>query len=407
MATDGEPLILVGREFEGFDRALTRQLSAAADLTARHRLIEISELEQLMVSGDGATAGDIDLALLNTDWLPNLIAQERLLPLNRWLTDDPPEGWPDAWVSSLRSLQTGPDGRIYGIAYHDGPIMLLYRADLYEDPEEQRGFEARFGYPLLPARTWTEFLDQARWFTRPADGLYGTILAGFPDAHNNVYDFVTQLWVRGADLLNADGTPALDSEAAREAIEFLHDLWHVHDVIDPAARGWDSVASGVHFANGEAAMMVNWCGFAALSADPQSPTHGLIGCVPAPAGETGTRATMNAYWVLTIPVGSKRPGDAYRMIRHLSSEAMDAITAVSGGTACRRDSWDRRDVRELAPYYSVLAEAHEAARAIPRDPRWPAIADVLNDMMRAVIHDQSGSEVLAPAQERLLAVLRA
>lgn len=407
MATESEPLILVGREFEGFDRALGRQLSEAPNLVARHDLIEISSLEQIVVNGDGATSGDFDVCLLNTDWLPHLIAHERLLPLDPWLAEDPPQGWPDAWVDSLRSLQTGPDGRIYGIAYHDGPVMLLYRADLYEDPEEQRGFEARYGYPLAPARTWIEFLDQAHWFTRPEDGLYGTILAGYPDAHNNVYDFVTQLWVRGADLLNDDGTPALDSAAAREAIEFLHELWHAHGVIDPAARDWDSVASGVHFANGKAAMMVNWCGFAALSADPQSPTHGLIGCVPAPAGAGEARATMNSYWVLTIPVGCRRPADAYRLIRHLSSEPMDVITAVSGGTACRRDSWDRADVRALAPYYASLARAHAAARAIPRDPRWPAIADVLNEMMRLVIHERAGSEVLQPAQEQLRSMLQA
>jgi multiple sugar transport system substrate-binding protein len=384
---------------------MDEQFMCAPGISARHELIEISELERLVVHGDGATAGDVDVFLLNTDWLPNLIDQRRLVALDDHLRSDPPPGWPGAWVESLRTLQTGPDGRVYGIAYHDGPVMLLYRTDLYEDADERRGFAARFGYSLRPAETWAEFLDQAQWFTRPGDGLFGTVLAGYPDSHNNIYDFLTQLWLRGADLLTQDGTSALNGNAAHEAVSFLHELWHVHGVVDPAAAHWDSVASGVHFAAGEAAMMVNWCGFAALSADPSSPTHGRVGSAPVPAGPGGTRATMNSYWVLSIPVGCHRPEEAYALLRHLTTPEMDVITAAAGGTATRRDSWSRPDVRQLAPYYASLERAHRDARAIPRDPRWPAIADVLNDMMRAVTLEAAGVAALDDAHARLSALL--
>lgn len=405
MSAGREQLILYGREFEGFTRSFDRQFALVPEIPARHELIEISELEHLVVDGDGTTSGEVDLFLLNTDWLPNLIAHERLVPLDDYLRSDPPAGWPGAWVESLRSLQTGPDGRIYGTAYHDGPIMLLYRTDLYGDPAEQRGFEARFGYPLRPAQTWAELVDQAKWFTRPEQGLYGTVLAGFPDSHNNIYDFLTQLWVREADLLTEAGTSALDTAAARDAMSFLHDLWHVHGVIDPAAVGWDSVASGVHFAAGEAAAMVNWCGFAALSADPSSPTHGLVGSAPAPAGPSGTRATMNTYWVLTVPVGCRRPDEAWELLKRLAAPDMDAITASSGGTATRRDTWSRPEIRGLAPYYESLELAHRSARAIPRDPRWPAMGTILNDMMRDAVERGTGLQALGEAHARLEALL--
>jgi multiple sugar transport system substrate-binding protein len=407
MPSGEDPLVVLGREFEGFTRALDRQFGLLPGLPARHELVEISALERRVVDGDAATSGAVDVLMLNTDWLPNLIAQRRLRPLDGYLASAPPDGWPDAWVPSLRDLQRGPDGRQYGIAYHDGPVMLLYRTDLFSDPSELRGFEARFGYPLAPARTWDEFLDQARWFNRPADGMYGTILAGLPDAHNNIYDFLTQLWARGGDLLSAADGSALDGDTAREAIEFLHGLWHVHRVVDPAAAGWDSVASGVHFAAGEAAMMVNWCGFAAMSSDPGSPTHGRVGCAPAPAGPAprGVRATMNSYWVLAIAAGCRRPGAAYELIRRIAAPEMDAITAESGGTATRRDTWNRPEITELAPYYAALEAAHSDARAIPRDPDWPLLADVLNDMMRAVVTEAAGTSALAVAHTRLTEIL--
>jgi multiple sugar transport system substrate-binding protein len=398
---DRTPLVLFGRKFDGFDRAFTAQLGAIAEPSATFELAEIGDLQRIVLEEDGATSGDYDVLLLITDWLPSLIEAGKLLPLD--FGDTPPDGWPSAWVPSLRSLQTGPDGRNYGVAYHDGPMLLLYRKDLYESGIEQQGFRERFGYPLVPAATWDEFRDQALWFDRPEQGLRGTVQAGFPDEHNNVYDFLTHFWSRGGDLI-VDGRSGLDSVAAREAISFLHDLWHVSKVVDPEAAAWDSVESGVHFAAGEAAMMVNWCGFAALSADQASPTHGLVGCAPTPSGRAGA-VTINAYWVLAVPSGAKDPQRSADLIRRLTTYEMDVRTALSGGSATRRDSWAAPEVQAVAPYYAVLEDAHRTARALPSDPRWPRIAAILNEMMRAGVVDRAQERALQQAHAELNALL--
>jgi multiple sugar transport system substrate-binding protein len=402
-------LVVLGRAFDGFDRSFSTQLGTLEDLPARHELIEISDLEDRVV-GDGSavTSGEYDVLLLITDWLPHLIADGKLLPLDDAFATTAPDGWPDAWVPALRELQQGEDGRSYGVAYHDGPIMCLYRTDLYGSAEEQRAFEEKHGYPLAPPTTWTQFHDHAVWFDRSDEGLRGTVLAGFPDEHNNVYDFLTQLWSRGGELV-VGGRSGLDSAAAGAAVDFFHDLWHVSKVVDPAAAGWDSVQTGVHFANGEAAMMVNWCGFASISADPDSPTHGMVGCatVPGHEGAGGTAITMNAYWVLAVPAGARDPERSIELIRRITTHDMDVVTAVSGGSATRRDSWNDPQVTALAPYYAQLESAHRHSRSVPVDPRWPAMAGILNEMMRAVVEDGTAREALAEAHQRLDALLTA
>lgn len=407
MARAPRTLILYGREFEGFTRSFAEQFALLPELPARAELIEISTLEQLVLTGPELLDGSIDLVLLNTDWLPSLIASGRVLALDSYLAAAPPVGWPDAWVPSLRTLQTGPDGRSYGVAYHDGPVMLIYRRDLYENAAEQSGFQDKYGYVLAPPRTWREYLDQARWFDRPEQGLRGTVLAGLPDQHNNIYDFLTHLWSRGGDLLLADGTSGLDSPAAVQAITFLHSLWHVEQVVDLAAAKWDSVESGIHFAAGEAAMMVNWCGFAALSADSASPTHGLVAATSAPGGDgpDGSVATMNAYWVLAITAGCTEPDRAYELIRSLAAPEMDVITARSQASAVRHDTWARPDIQALAPYYAALESAHAGARAIPRDSGWPQLAEILNDMMAAVVTGADPRTSLRTAHEQLTTLL--
>lgn len=407
MTTHPPRLTVLGREFDGFHRSLTRQLAGLVDLEAGYELMEISDLQALVLDGDGATSGDYDVLMVVTDWLPSLIESGNVQPIEEAFAGTTPDGWPTAWVPALREMQQDAEGNSYGVAYHDGPMLFLYRRDLYEDEQERRDFRARFGYPLLPPDTWEQYLDQARFFDRPERGTRGTVLAGFPDEHNNVYDFLTQLWSRGGELISEDGTSGLASEAAREAVGFLHDLWHVDKVVDPAAVGWDSVQSGIHFAAGEGAMMVNWCGFAALSSPEDSPTHGLIGCAPTPgaSGATGSRVTMNAYWVLAIPTGAKDPARSAELIRQLSTHEMDVITAQSGGSATRLDSWADPRVTALAPYYGVLEAAHTSSRSVPVDPRWPAMAAILNDMMTQVIEHAAGPGALVEAHDRLTDLL--
>jgi multiple sugar transport system substrate-binding protein len=388
MSAPERPLLLLGRSFDGFDRALTRQLAKAGPVPAVHRLPDILDLQEQVVTGDAATSGEADLLLVVTDWLPALIAEGKVLALDPFMEGAaPPAGWPDVWHPALRGLQQGPDGLTYGVPYHVGPMMLLYRADLYEDPAEREGFEERFGYPLAAPDTWEQYTDQARWFTRPDQGRYGTVLAGYPDEHNTVYDFLTQLWSRGAELTDAEGRLALDTAEALDSARFLYDQWHTDRVVDPAAAGWDSVASGVHFAAGEAAMMVNWSGFAALSAPKDSPTHGLVRCAPVPRADVpgGGRVALSSYWVLAVAAGSTRPREAYELLRSLTTAEMDRITAEEGGTATRRDSWADPAVSRLAPYYEQFETAHENTRALPRDPRWPRISVVLNDMVGSLV----------------------
>ncbi|MBM2621817.1 extracellular solute-binding protein [Actinoplanes sp. LDG1-06] len=368
-----------GRAFEGFERALTDQL-ARVDVSADHQLLEIEDLQREVVEGTLATDGRADVLMLITDWLPSLIADGKLLPIDQ---DQ------QAWAPALRQLQTGADGRSYGVAYHDGPMLFLYRTDLYGSETEQKGFADRFGYPLAPPVDWAQYRDQAVWFDRPGEQR-GTILAGYPDEHNNVYDFLTHLWSRGGDLFEDEG---LGSAAAGEAVDFLHRLWHVDRVVDPAAAGWDSVTSGERFAAGEAAMMVNWAGFASMC-EP-----GTVGCAPVPGA-----VTMNAYWVLTVPAGARDPQRSAELIRQLTTHEMDVTTAVSGGSATRRDSWADPRVRALAPYYEVLESAHQGSRSVPVDPRWPQIAGVLNEMMQAVVEEGAGRGALEKARLALEAL---
>jgi multiple sugar transport system substrate-binding protein len=183
------------RSFDGFERALAAQTahftSLHPDVTFELAHAGPEELYAEMVAGGGAAHGAYDLLLALTDWLPDLMRRNGLLKLDDFLAADPPDGWPGGWSESVLGLQRDPTGAVFALPYHDGPEIFHYRTDLFEDPQEQARYERQFGRKLRVPETWNEFLDVARFFTRPGDGLYGTVVAGLNDGHNTVYDLMT------------------------------------------------------------------------------------------------------------------------------------------------------------------------------------------------------------------------
>ncbi|GAA0271933.1 extracellular solute-binding protein [Cryptosporangium japonicum] len=364
---------LLGRTFDGFARATARQ-SAGFALTASW--LELPELERAVLHGDALFDGRVDLALVVSDWLPALIERGAVRDLSGHLPPDHPGGWsPSMWQLQTRG------SRVYGLPYHDGPMMLLYRPDLFADAGERAGFAARFGYPLAPPVTWDQFLDVARWFTRP--GLHGTVLAGLPDGHNDVYDFLLQLWSRGGDLSSPSGP------AAVSGLEFLRRL-HAENLVDPASLEWDSVASGERFAAGGAAMMVNWSGYAAMCAP------GSVACAPVPGG-----VSLNIYWVLVVAAGCSSPERAYEYLRHVATPEMDVITSLEGANGVRLSTWRDPRVRALSPCYAVMEEVHRTVVSPPPVTAWPAVSEMLSAAIAGAVRGRSepGEALLAAAAE--------
>jgi multiple sugar transport system substrate-binding protein len=397
-------LRFLGRAFEGFQAAIGQQADAWPDGTLDTRWLDLPELEDRLLRGAACLDGSTDIVLAVTDWLPRLVESGRLLPLDGLLAAAPPDGWPDGWSPSMRGL-TVVSGQRWGMAYHDGPEVLLYRTDLFGDPAEQRGFRAAYGYPLAPPRTWAELLDQARWFTRPDRGLWGTVLGGHPDGHNNVYDFLIQLWSRGGELLGPDDEPLFGSRAGLAALDYLGLLWNEAGVIDPAARSLDSVGAGMAFAAGQAAVTVNWAGYLALSAPPDSPTHGRVGVAPVPAAGPGQPSvSLNVFWALAIPAGCRRPELAWSFLRHAGSAPMDRITSLAGANGTRLSTWRDPQVRASSPAYAVIEEVHRQVRAMPQTTALPAVVEVLNRMVDDVVNRRASRPELL---DRAVAEVRA
>ena len=398
------------RTFSAFEAPLRRQVEAfeAAHPGTQVELYDFDfpALHALMVDGDGLLGGEWDAFLCASDWLPTLIADGKLLCIDPLLEAAPPQDWREGWSETLLTLQQDETGALYGMPYHDGPEMLLYRADLFEDEAERARFAAEHGRELTVPETWSEFLEVARFFTRPDEDLAGCVLAAKPDGHNNVYDFLIHLYSRGGRFLD-DGRVAFAGPEGREAMQYLAGL--VADgLTQPEPRREDSLGSGEVYAAGRAAMMWNWCGFAAMAELPESAVRGKtkLAIIPKGDGPGGRHVSLSAYWVMTIPRGAREPAASWELLRFIASPEMDRITALEGAIGCRRSTWRDPELRERFACYALIEEAHRYAETVPAIPEYDAINAVLNDAIDSVYTETAGvDDALERAAREVEAVL--
>lgn len=374
------------RRYPPFEHAIEEQWSAfernaKTGLQLEIGALEVRDLEHELLEGDALTSGAWDICFVNTDWVAALHRRGSVVDLAPKLAADPPPDWPEGWTPSMRRLQC-IDGAVIGMPYHDGPECLILRKDLFEDAAGQERFRMQTGRKLEPPRTWEEFHKLASFFTDPAQSLYGTGFAAFPDGHNSVYDFLLQLWTRGGELFAEDGSVRFDTDEAARALEFYRGMLSDASAVHPNCRELDSVRLGQAFSAGKLAMMVNWFGFAtAAHADPESKVRNHVMVAPVPCDPVNQSVSLNVYWLLSIAAGSPHADTAWRFLRHVATPEMDKLTTMAGAIGCRRSTWKDAEVNRSIPFYSAMEELHDQARELPSRKDWSQIAAAIDSLV--------------------------
>lgn len=395
------------RKFDPFESTLKKLWDLFCeeqniDTKAEMVPLELHELYEETITKEGLKNGDWDIAHINTDWIFDAVNQNAVLDLKPLIAQNSPQNFPDGWHQSLLKLQNINQG-IFGLPFHDGPECLIYRKDLFEDPSAQANFMEQYGFALQPPKTWAEFNCIATFFNRPAENLYGCVFANYPDGHNMVFDFCLQLWTRNGSLINKNQQIAIDNSIAADGLDAYRSMVNNQNMAHPNSKDFDSVKAGLAFANGEAAMAINWFGFASMcEVIPQSKVKGKVDISALPSSPNCSTATLNVYWLYTIASGSKNKGLAYDFLRFATSPLADKLLTTEGGIGCRKSTWNDADINKTIPYYHKLHILHENANTLPQLATWPKIAEIIDHMVVTAIRtDVPSVELLYQAQIKI------
>lgn len=393
------------REFSDFENALAEEIALYQESHPEVEFeaipFDLHKLHDEMFEKNGLRSGAWDIGYISTDWLAEAVEEGAIEELTPYLQQKSVADWPQGWARSIVDPLLFGD-KLYTLPWHDGPECLIYRRDLFENSEEQKAFHNKYGYDLKPPATWEEFADIARFFTRPADNLYGTLFAAFPDGHNTLYDFALQLWSRGGEFEDKDGNAILDTKEARAALDFYRNTIRDASMCYPNAEDFDSTRSGDVVLSGSIAMMVNWFGFAARCDRPGSPLRGKISIAPIPSDQGKPPASLSVFWTLGIGTGSKNKDAAYEFLHFLTHAERDKGIVKHGTVGVRLSTWRDAGVQQAIPAYERIEEISLGARKLPRSRNLPAFAEILNDVaMEALKTDEPSAEILARAQQRI------
>lgn len=392
------------RKFEPFEITLQKLWEAFClenNCTVEVEMIpmELHDLYEATLATNGLKNGDWDIAHLNTDWIFDAVNSQSVENLNDFIAQQPPENFPEGWHPSLLHLQQINNG-VYGLPFHDGPECLIYRKDLFDDPSEKTNFKNRYNYELRPPKTWQEFTQIAEFFHRPEDNLYGCVFANYPDGHNMVFDFCLQLWTRGGTLLDHHNNININQTAAIEALDFYRNSVNNTQAVHPQSKEFGSVEAGMAFAKGEAALAINWFGFASMcEVIDESAIKGKVDIAELPFDPNHTTASLNVYWLYTIGTGSKHQKLAYDFLRFATTAASDKLLTTEGGIGCRKSTWVDPEINQIIPFYHKLSILHENALTLPQTPIWPKVAELIDQMvLKALNSTTSSAELLKTTQ---------
>lgn len=202
------------------------------------------------------------------------------------------------------------DNTIYGVPFAWVGSVIYYNKDMFRE----QGV-------AMPTPDWTydDFREAATQLTLDTDGDGTTDVYGYSGFSRYA---VTDGWVANndGDYLDRSTMTWSPNDGAREAIEFLNDLIHVHEVAPrPIDRDLSTNKNRVDFAQGRSAMIGagTWAIFNFLELSPAE-FDWDIAYVPRGPQARNMPHRMHA-WAdgLSIPASSDHPEEAWKLLRFL------------------------------------------------------------------------------------------
>lgn len=294
---------------------------------------------------------------------------------------------------------------VYGLPIQANAQIMAYRKDMFEDPAEQRAFKAEYGRELAVPTTWDQFLEVAKFFTRPDEDLYGTtVMAGVGDWATDDYKSMLAAWGGDGHLVTDDLELSLASPEGVAALQFYTDMINKHKVVPPGSTSasWDEAAS--LFGTGTTAMTMNY--------------HSLELTGDAAAGEIAYAVVPRqtsigphfGTWMLSVNSNSANKEWAYRAAAWLTSSDQQLAMTENGIHPSRKSVYSAvassdKD-QAVKDFYAVLGES--LAVGVGR-ARLTNYMEVSNEVAKAVNLAANGSrspqEALESAAEQVKRLL--
>ncbi len=298
---------------------------------------------------------NFDVFDIDIPWISELAQKGVLEPLAGYMKSDP--GYERDVPAEIMEEYCVRDGMIYGMPFTFCTQLLFYRKDHFSDLTVKRMFYEQYKRDLKPPRTWQEYNEVAKFFTRSYNAFspteFGTTL-GSRVSSGGTCEFLPRLWAFGGDVYGEDGF-TLNSEQAVLALENYKESFKYAS--PESVDNWWPEQAG-EFKDGKAAMMMTFAdNISAVTERDKSQIIGKIGYELVPG-----KVNVDGGWVLAMNAYSENKREAFEFMRWACSRELSIISTILGGFVPRRTVFENMEISNIYPWLRKTSEAKKFGR---------------------------------------------
>ena len=285
-----------------------------------------------------------------------------------------------------------------------------YRKDLFEKPEEQAAFKAKYGYDLAVPKTYKEFKDIAEFFTRKDQGLYGVGIYTQKDYDAMTMGVENTMFPYGGDWKDANNNVmgVVNSPQNIEAVQLYKDLYDCCQA--PGLSNAFFQETNDAFTSGKAVMIMNYFAFFPALTNPQTNPHAAgTGFFPNPAGPKGDRgAALGGQGMSIINfISDERKKAMFDFITWFAKEETQAQWAALGGYTCNIKVLGTETFLKAQPFNPAFAETMTFVKDFWNIPEFGTLLQVTQAQLSKFIVEGQGTaketmDTIATEHEKIL-----
>ena len=359
--------------------------------------------DQLMLNFTSGKA-NFDVPYISLLWYPSFAQSNYIQPLNE-IIDRNPELKDDMPGLSVAYK----DNKLYFVPYMNELGGVIYRKDLFDNPEEKTSFKKKYGYELVPPKTIDQYKDIAEFFNRPPE-LYGVTLMGKRSIFLATH-FMNRLWAGGGRLLDDDMKPVFDNEIGVEALKEVKEMFKY---ANPAAYTYDFQDALTEFTLGKSAMAELWT-TALFYADNKEKSK-IVGKAsfigfPRTKENLGKKCPMlYISWGFSIAKDAQNKEAALKWIEHVISKDQYVSASLKGTIPTRLSVLDDPQLTSHFDWVKSFKEALGDCIPTPISPLIPEGSVIVDQYIALAVSEYitgniSAEEVLSTAAKSVYQLL--
>lgn len=300
------------------------------------------------------------------------------------------------YIASMMEMVGNVDGTTYMIPFYNYMLGLVFRTDVFQDPELKSGYENKTGKEFKLPDNMEDYVELCKYITSvKGESLSGAVMQGLrPDPI--AMEWLNYLFSCGGDFYDAQGNIAINSKEAVKALDLYVD--NMKNSAPAGAPGFGFDEAYNVFAQGNAASYVtyNWM-VPKLNDSKESAVAGKVELGKMPGG-----VSLNAGWGWAIPANASDKEASWKFLQWVESFDVAKARALAGGSPTRSDVMSDPEVIAKYPHTVMVQQIMESSKIIPVIADAPQLIEVLGrELSEAVAGTKSSQQALDAVAEEM------